>query len=109
MPRLLIIAICTKSQKEGVNQSDEVARGGEEVAVSIGFINTFSMTAGLIGPNIASSLRSFTGSYTWVAVAGSGFMFIAFVMMLSLKIMKKYGIGQLPGMEDDMDVSLHKV
>jgi len=32
MPRFLIIAFCTKSQKEGVNQSDEVDGGGEEVA-----------------------------------------------------------------------------
>jgi len=83
-------------------------RGGTIVVVSIGFVNTFSMVSGLIGPNIASGLRTLTGSYAWVSGVGSVLMFIAFVLVISLKIMSKFGRGDLPMEgEDDTVVSLH--
>jgi len=79
-------------------------RGGTNVAVSVGFINSFAVAAGLIGPNLSSGIQTVTGSYAWVAGAAAGFSFLSLCFVIMLKFCLKNSYYE--DLRDDEEVKL---
>ncbi len=59
---------------------------GTAAAGAVGLINSFGNVGGYIGPYLAGFVKDMTGSFSWAYVSFAGFLALAGVLMLTLKM-----------------------